>query len=295
MAAVTVLALALVATACAGQERDRRTAVASFYPLAYAAERIAGPGWEVVDLTPPGAEAHDVELSLENRSALERADLVIYLGDLGFQPQVEEAVGDLAATVVAGARGVHLREGEDDFAGDEHGHDEDADPHAWLDPVRFASIVDRVAEGFADADPAHESDYRDRAEDLRDELEGLDRRFRDGLTGCAHDTLVVSHEAFGYLADRYGLHQDGLAGLSPEAEPTAERLQEALGLFRDGHAGAVFFEQGSEAERIARSVAGDGGVPALPLSTLESRPESGDYLTVMEDNLDSLREGLACE
>ncbi|MGH2738543.1 MAG: metal ABC transporter substrate-binding protein, partial [Actinomycetota bacterium] len=105
----------------------------------------------------------------------------------------------------------------------------------------------------------------------------------------------VSHEAFNYILGRYGLRQFGLAGLEPEAEPTLGRLAMAEALLAREEAGAVFFETGGEAERIARTVAEDAGVPALPLSTLESRPPSGDYLSVMEDNLASLRRGLGCE
>lgn len=293
---MVLLTVALLATACAGGPEAKeapggRTVVASFYPLAFVAERLADPATDVLDLTPPGAEAHDVELSLESRAALERADLVLYLGDLGFQPQVEEVVADAAGIVVAVVEGMDLEEPAHE--GGEHA-EEEGDPHVWLDPSRFASIVDRVAEGFARMDAARASEYRGRAQELRGELEDLDRSFRETLSGCAHDTLVVPHEAFQYLTDRYGLRQVGLAGLAPEGEPTAGRLGDAIELIQAGRAGAVFHEQGDEAERAASSLAADLGVPALPLSTLESKPRAGDYLSVMEANLESLREGLGC-
>src|ERR687892_400744 len=257
-----VLVAVLVAALAAGcsASGDAPSAVASFYPLAYAAERVAGPGWRVVDLTPPGTEAHDVELSLEDRAAVDEADVLLYLGDIGFQPQVEEA----------------------------------ADPHAWLDPRLFAVMVDRVADGLAAADVEGSDGFRERAADLRAELEALDNAYRDQLEGCRADVMVVSHEAFGYLAEAYGLRQIGLTGLSPEAEPTIERLGEAGAALESGEAGAGFFEAGGGARRIAESVASDFGVPALPLGTLESEPPSGGYLSVMEDNLESLREGLGC-
>jgi zinc transport system substrate-binding protein len=270
--------------------------VASFYPLAFAAERVAGPGWEVIDLTPPGTEAHDVELSLEDRSAIEDAEVLLYLGDIGFQPQVEEAVSEVPGRVVAVTEGIPLaapipeeEEGEEEHA------EETADPHAWLDPALFARMVDRVADGLAAADPTEAAGYRDRAVALQDELEALDERVRADLEGCDTRSLVVSHEAFGYLAEAYGLEQLGLTGLAPEAEPTVERLGAAGAALADGRATAVFFEAGDEARRIAESVAADFGIPALPLGTLESEPPSGDYLSVMEDNLASLRRGLGCE
>ena len=295
-----VLVAVLVAAFAAGcsASGDAPSAVASFYPLAYAAERVAGPGWRVIDLTPPGTEAHDVELSLEDRAAIEDADVLLYLGDIGFQPQVEEAVPDVSGEVVAAADGIELAPPvpeEEEEGPEEGGHvEETADPHAWLDPRLFAVMVDRVADGLATVDPDGVDAYEDRAADLGDELEALDKAYREELDGCESHVMVVSHEAFGYLAHAYGLRQIGLTGLSPEAEPTLERLGEAGTALETGAARAVFYEAGDEARRIAESVASDFGVPALPLGTLESEPPSGDYLSVMEDNLESLREGLGC-
>jgi zinc transport system substrate-binding protein len=104
----------------------------------------------------------------------------------------------------------------------------------------------------------------------------------------------VSHEAFAYLGGRYDIRQFGLAGVTPEGEPTAGRLTEARRLIEVGEAGAVFYEAGGESQRAIDNLAADAGVPALPLSTLESEPPSGDYISVMEDNLESLRKGLGC-
>lgn len=265
------MVLSAAATACAGQGDDRRTVVASFYPLAFVAQRVAGSGWDVVDLTPPGTEAHDVELAIEDRAAIEDAEVVLYLGDFGFQPQVEAAVREASGTVVA--------------VGEASGEDVEADPHLWLDPTHMA----RMAEVSTAAIPG----ASDRG--LRSDLEALTERYSDGLASCRYRTLVVSHEAFGYLADAYGLEQFGLAGVDPEGEPGAARLAEAHELLSSGRAGAVFFEPSGEGREIAETVAADAGVPALPLSTLESQPANGDYLSVMDDNLASLRRGLECE
>jgi len=266
--AATGLALSALGACSPGEEA--RTVVASFYPLAFAAERVAGSGWEVVDLTPPGTEAHDVELSLEDRSAIQDADVVLYLGDIGFQPQVEEAVEEARGRVLAVADLVAV--------------DAAADPHIWLDPRIMGRMVDGVASAIPGASP----------DALQEDLADLFERYRSGLADCKSRVMVVSHEAFGYLADAFGLEQIGLTGLTPEAEPTVERLGEAGAALADGRAAAVFFEADDEARRIAESVAADFGVPALPLGTLESRPPSGDYLSVMEDNLGSLRRGLGC-
>jgi zinc transport system substrate-binding protein len=264
-----VVVVLAIGTACTA-EGDRNTLVASFYPLAFAAERVTGDDWEVVDLTPPGTEAHDVELSIEDRAAIEDAEVVLYLGDYGFQPQVEAAVEEATGTVVA--------------VGDSSGEDLSADPHLWLDPAHMAQIVMEVTGAVPGA--------TDR--ELRSELVALSDRYADGLATCRFRTMVVPHEAFGYLAETYGLEQFGLAGVNPEGEPGATRLVQAHQLLTSGNAGAVFYEVGGESQEVAETVAADAGVPALPLSTLESEPPTGDYLTVMEDNLASLQRGLDC-
>jgi zinc transport system substrate-binding protein len=288
------VAVGLLAAACSGSS-DEPTVVASFYPLAFVAERVVGPGWEVIDLTPPGAEAHDVELSIESRAALEDADVVLYLGDLGFQPQVESAVAESDGEVVAVADGLQLMEGHPEDEGEEHSDEPALDPHVWLDPIALGQIVDRVGEGLASADPDGVAGYRQRAVSLGAALADLDGRYRAALESCALNTMVVSHEAFGYLAARYGLEQVGLAGVEGEAEPTAGRLGRAGDLLSSGAAAAVFYEEGGESKRVAETVAADAGVPALPLWTLESEPVEGDYLSVMEENLVSLQRGLGCE
>jgi len=282
--------LLLAGMACTGPADESRTIVASVYPLAWAAEEIAGPGWEVIDLTPPGAEAHDIELTLEQRSQIEDADVILYLGDIGFQPEVENVVADVDGRVVTATQGMSLLRAEADHPEDEGDEGEPAlDPHVWLDPVRFLEIADRIRTAISDTEPGGGIDG------VADAIGALDERYVDGLEQCRYDTLVVSHEAFGYLTERYGLSQAGLADLTPEAEPTVEALGEAGAAFESGRAGAVFYEIDAEARSVAETVAGDAGVPALPLNTLESRPADGGYISVMEENLASLREGLECE
>jgi len=281
------LAVAVSLSGCS-ENTDARTAVASFYPLAYAAERIAGPGWRVIDLTPPGTEAHDVELTLEDRAAIEEADLVIYLGDIGFQPQVEAAAQSAKGRVLALAPQIFLDPEGDGLEG--------IDPHVWLDPGAMRTMTSLIANEFGAVDRSSREAYRERADRLRSELQALNDEYGRTLdiTRCRYDTVIVPHEAFEYMVGRYAFEQFGLTGVTPESEPTTERLAEAQRLIEEGEAGAVFYEAGGET-RTAENLAADAGVPALPLSTLESEPPSGDYISVMEDNLASLREGLGCE
>jgi zinc transport system substrate-binding protein len=270
---------ALVLSGCSGVGASKRTAVVSFYPLAYAAERILGSGWEVIDLTPPGTEAHDVELTVEARAAIEDADMVIHYGQVGFQPQVDAALEDARGLIVSAS-----------------GPGAGRDPHMWLWPQLYLTrVVTAVYRGIDEGQGTDSDGYYRRYRQMVRDLQALEDRYRRTLVDCSHDVLIVPHEAFGYLVIPYHFRQFGLAGPVPEGEPTATRLAEAERLIESGQAGAVFYEPTDEqSRRVAESLASDAGVPTLPLSTLESEPPEGDYLSVMEDNLDSLRQGLGC-
>jgi zinc transport system substrate-binding protein len=270
---VLALGLGVAIPACSGQEEVGRTVVASIYPLAWSAERIAAPGWQVIDLTPPGVEAHDVELSLEDRAAIQEADVIVYMGDIGFQPQVESAVDDASGRVVDAASFVV---GDSAVA---------RDPHIWLLPQHMVRIAEAIASRIPGSSPRG----------FQADLAQLGEAYTAGLEDCRYGSAIVSHEAFGYLADDYGFRQFGLTGVTPEGEPTADRLTEARRLIAEGEAGAVFYETAEESQRAVDTLAADAGVPALPLSTLESEPPSGDYISVMENNLGSLRQGLGCK
>jgi zinc transport system substrate-binding protein len=285
-----VLVLAILLGACGGpaaSSGDRVEVVGSFYPLAWVAVQIGGDRVEVSDLTPPGVEAHDTSLSARQVAEVHDADIVLILGFIGFQPQVEDAARQSSATVVEVTKGLDLRPSEETGLS--------ADPHVWLDPVLMERIADAVTLALGRADPSGRAEYEARGAAVNEQLRSLDTDYRAGLEGCAFATFVTTHEAFGYLADEYGLRELGIEGLTPEAEPAAEQLRAAEEAIRSGEAApAVFFEQTDEGERIGRSVASSVGVEALPLGTLEFDPSPEDYGSVMRANLASLRRGLQC-
>ena len=267
---VLLLAVALSLAGCGdGSGDDSETVVAAFYPLAWAAEQIAAEETEVVNLTPPGAEPHDVELSPRDAETIREAHLVIYAGG-GFQPAVEDAVSGregLSVDVLDGER----------------------DPHVWLDPVRFAEVGRKVGRAF---------ERPDQAELLADELMRLDASFRRGLERCERRILITSHAAFGHLAARYGLTQLSLTGASPEAEPGPRELERLIDDVRASGATTVFAEP-LVSDRVAETVAREAGAEVAVLDPLEGlsadRLAAGeDYLTVMRANLATLREALAC-
>ena len=280
--------------------------ITAFYPLQFVTERVAGDHADVVNLTRPGKEPHDLELSVAQTAAVTTADLVVY--EKGLQAAVDAAVEQadgvpaIDAGAVAGLEPIS-HDGHDDAEHDDegdHGEEEhsdlgDLDPHFWLDPLKLAKVADAVAEGLAKADPLHAADYRTNAAALDEDLTNLDQEYADGLTGCTRDTVVVSHNAFGYLG-RYGLFIEPISGLSPEAEPTPADLARLQQLIEEDGITTVFGER-LVSPKLAQSLADDMGVRTEildPIEGLTSETSEDDYLSLMRDNLAALREANGC-
>ncbi|GAA3166166.1 zinc ABC transporter substrate-binding protein [Blastococcus jejuensis] len=275
------------------------TVVAGFYPLEWAAARVGGDRVDVSSLTPPGAEAHDLELAPQDVAAVAEADLMVYLD--GFQPALDEAAaseaGDSAWDAGLAAdltRAAAPHEGEDE---DEAHSDEDAvDPHFWLDPVRLAAVGDALAERLTELDPDGATAYEENAAALRADLEDLDSEMQEGLATCATDTLVTAHDAFGYLADRYGFEVVGISGLSPSQEPEPAQLAEIAELVSERGVTTVYTETLVD-PAVAETVAAEAGVQTAVLDPLEGLTDESagdDYLAVMRANLATLQEGQTC-
>ena len=273
-------ALALLVAGCgaaASGSNGRSSVVAAFYPLAFAAEQVGGQKVDVTNLTPPGAEPHDVELTPQEVGKLQSARVVLYLSH-GFQPAVEQAVGGASGKRVDALAGLGLRED----AGK-------TDPHVWLDPVLYARIVRKI--GGALGRPARAAAFAGR-------VLALDREYRAGLAHCARRDIVTTHAAFGYLAARYHLHQVPITGIDPESEPDPRRVQALIDLVRREHVNVVFFER-LVSPRLADTVARDGGARTAVLDPIEGlTPSEQDrgytYFTLMRRNLRELRSALGC-
>jgi len=272
--------------AVSGTEGDGRELVGSFYPLAWVTGQVAGEGWEVSNLTAPGGEPHDLELSIDATARLARADLVVYLH--GFQPAVDDAVAGTAEGETLDAAGVVDLE-------ELTGHDGELDPHFWQDPARMATLAEAVAEQLGRIDEAGAADYADRARELGADLRDLDRAYAEGLADCQRDVVVVSHDAFGYLG-KYGLRLEPIAGLSPDAEPTPAALAELGRLIRDEGITTVFSERLASpamAETLASDLGVDTGV-LDPVEGLTDQTADEDYFSLMRANLAALEEANGC-
>ena len=300
--------------------------VASFYPMTFLVERIGGEHVSVTTLTEPGVEPHDLDISPQQTAAVADAELVVYVQ--GIQPAVDETVEQSATGEVAEAtRYTSLESHEDEHAEDghaedehgdehaedghaeeehgdehaeeghehEHSHDVDGlDPHVWLDPSKYAQVAQGVGAAMANADPDHMADYERNTAELVEELTALDTEFAEGLAGAEGGTFITTHSAFGYLAARYGLHEESINGLDPESEPSGARMRELREVAEADGVTTVFFET-LVSDETARTLADDLGLETAVLDPLEGITEDSpgaDYMEVMRANLAALQEAL---
>lgn len=270
-----VLALAACTSPAAS---DRPVVVAAFYPLAEIVERVGGDAFTVIDLTPPGAEPHDLDLAPDDVATIADAALVVYVGG-GFQPALEEALGERTGP------SVDLSDGA-------------SDPHVWLDPARMVSMAATVSLELSRLDPAGADRFVQASTAYAAELSALAQRYLVGLAMCERRAIVVAHDSFGHLATRYDLTQHAIAGLSPETEPDAATLAQLTTLVERDGVTVVFTEPLVDAS-ISRTLAAEAGVTTDVLDPIESLTReqiaAGEsYVTVMDRNLAALRGALDC-
>ncbi|MHC0429848.1 metal ABC transporter substrate-binding protein [Streptomyces sp. O3] len=307
--------------------------VASFYPMQFLAEEIGGEHVAVNSLTKPGTEPHDLVITAKQTAQLTEADVVLYLS--GLQPAVDASVEQAGVKhTVDAAKLTALEDHGDDGHGHDHGEDEhadgehadehaegehadehadehtddhadhdhggesaDGDPHIWLDPVKYAEVAQGVGKALAKADPDHADAYQTNTDKLVKKLDALNTEFQTGLKDTETKTFITSHSAFGYLADRYGLDQEGIAGLDPESEPSPARMKELQKTAKAENVSTVFFET-LASDKMAKTLAEDTGLKTDVLDPLEGitdQSQGDDYFEVMRANLTALEKALGAK
>lgn len=267
--------------------------IASFYPLYFFAKEIGKDKADVGNITPAGSEPHDYEPTTQDLAKISKADmLVLNGGNLeAWGGKIKDQLqGTKVLTVIAG----------DNLANkqlDEYGK-KILDPHIWLDPELAKKEVARITAGYISIDPAHASYYQNNERELENQFNQLDEKFVRGLSNCKQKDFVTSHAAFGYLATRYGINQIAISGVSPDEEPSSQKLAEITDLVKKENIKVIFFES-LVSPRLAQTIAGETGAKTMVLDPIEGISDDQikrgkNYFTVMEDNLKNLRSALQC-
>lgn len=298
---LSTLLLATLLSSCAPQvetsESEALKVAASIYPLAFFAEQIGGDLVTVNLLVPTGLEPHDFEPSPSDLRALYEADLIVFNG-AGLEPWLEDLEQELMAEGVEIFEAVSLLDmlpaGED--AEDEH---EEMDPHVWLDPIRAQMIILSLVNTLAILDPENTETYMNNAKVLTGELSRMDEDFRSALEQCSEREFVVSHAAFAYLANRYGLEMIAISGISSHDEPSLKHLETIASTMNEHGLSFIYMEPLYESP-FARTIGEETGAELLVLNPIEGLTEldvedGRDYFDLMRENFENLKKGLSCE
>lgn len=292
---IGVLAPVLLVIGCGatrGGGEERLSVVASFYPLEFLASRVVGERAVVTNLVKPGVEPHDFEPTADDLKLLTAADVLIYNG-LGLEPWLDRALASIQRQdLVIVAAGEAIDPGDIRQGIDEEGRSA-PDSHIWLDPRNAILEVEAIRDAVKKADPEGADEFEANAAALITDLTALDARYAASFERCRLDYFVTAHEAFGYLADRYGLKQIAVTGIEQE-EPNPEQLAQIVNAVRTNDVKFVLTEPGPS-PKIAETLAREVGANVRVLDPIEFQAPDGDYLTTMESNRLVLREVLECD
>ena len=296
-----LLAVALTPTAAHATRSDHSdskkkvTVTAAFFPLAAAVAQVGGSLVKVTNLTPAGVEPHDIELNTQQAESVLDADLAVMVGN-GFQPQVEDIAADRSGPTLNVLKALPINAGDKKV---EEGDATALDPHVWLDPVLYQSVVDAIASALSKVDPDHAADYTANAAAYNAKLATLNTEYETGLANCSRQLLVTAHEAFGWLTQRYGLTPEGIAGISPDAEPNPQRLADLTDLVEKKGVTTIYTED-LVSPKVSRTLAREaGGLKTATLNPLEGLTAKqikagATYISEMQDNLQAIQKGLGC-
>ena len=297
--ALLLVAISVVAVACDGDldppPGGEVTVITTTYPLTFLSEKIGGNRITVNQLTKPGVEAHDFEPAPSDIRAISDSELFIY-NHPSFESWALNAAyasstdGDNSPTVTV--QTVIL-----ESVGEDHGEDH-VDTHVWLNPLKAQKQADRILSALVEIDPEGAQIYTRNADGLDVELQALDDLINKQISSCELDSVVVSHLAFGHMAERYGFEQIGLAGLSPEFESGPAQIAGVIKKINELGISHIMQEP-IVSNRLAETVAAETGAELLSLHPLEVRTSEQasaelDYLDIMKSNADALQTALRC-
>lgn len=276
------------------------TIYTTIYPIQYAVEQIGGDAITVETVYPPGVDAHTYEPTTRDMTKIADGDAFMYLG-AGMEGFAETAANALASQSI---KLIEIGEHEELFndasheeqeEDSHHGHDHgDHDPHIWLDPQRMTEIASIIKDELVALNPENESLFNDNLQALEEDLMELDQNFTDILETKNNTKILVSHAAFGYWEERYGIEQISIHGLSPENEPSQRELIEIVDHAEEHELDYIIFEQNTSTQvsEIIRDQIGAETLVIHNLATLRDEDISNneDYISLMNYNLEILDE-----
>ncbi|MNI15678.1 High-affinity zinc uptake system binding-protein ZnuA precursor [compost metagenome] len=284
--------------------------ITSFYPLYDFTSKIGGEHVNAINLVPAGVEPHDYSLKSRDMMDITKAELFVYQG-AGFEGWVHDFMDSLKSDanvkIIEASKGAKLLQvsADDKGHGEEgHNHQESkdhegemqVDPHAWLSPSNAKKMGENIRDGLIQVDPANKADYEKNYEKFAAQMTDLDARYKSALSATKKKEIAVSHQAFAYLCNDYGLTQMSIMGLSPDSEPTAQDLKQINAFIKEHDVKYIFFEE-LVSDKLAKTLAKDAKIETMVLNPVEGLTEKQiqageDYFSVMDNNLKNIVKAL---
>src|SRR5258708_28720330 len=272
---------------------DKLQITASFYPMYFFASQIGGDKVQVYNITPASAEPHDYEPTTQDIARISRSNLVVLNGGKleAWGDKIKDQLKGTNVLIVTAGQGLADRQLS------ENGNNIQ-DPHVWQNPLLAKKQVEAIEKGFEKIDPQDTMYFQANASKLYGELDQLDSEFKQGLSSCQKKDFVTSHAAFGYLATQYGINQVAISGVSPDQEPSSQKLAEITDLVKKQDIKIIFFES-LVSPKLSQTIAHETGAQTMVLDPIEGLTQEDlnlgrNYLTVMRDNLSALQAALQC-
>ena len=258
---------------------DKLKVCTSFYTVYDFVQKIGGDKIEIINLVPSGVEPHDWEPNPRDLVILEQADVLVCNG-LGMESWLSKITNSVNMDKL---EVVEISSGVKEIKGD---------PHVWLNPLNVKIELKNIADALIRLDKQNETYYRDNYDKYAREIDKLDDEYITRLSNCTRNEIVVTHKAFGYLCDRYGLLQVALQGVTNDGEPSMQKISETIKVIREKDIKTIFAENAID-EKIMKTIAKETGSTISRLETLENVTgqdiENGrEYFSIMRSNLDAL-------
>lgn len=265
------------------QVSDQQKILVTFYPIYQFTKAVGGEKVDVSVIIPSGVEPHDWEPTIQDIENLKKANMIIING-AGLEPWIPKLVSENSNMIIVdSSKNIQLLK---------HEGNNMTDPHIWLDPILVKIQVQNIADGLIKIDPKNADYYQQNANRYKEKLDSLDNEIKTDLASCSKKDFLSFHDAFSYFSKEYGLNQNTIVGgLNPEAEPTAQTLEEITQKAKTLGINVVFTEEAVNPQ-ISKVIADEIHGKVLVLSPLEVTNIHDDYIEKMQNNLSNLKEAL---
>lgn len=308
---LSLLSIILVLSGCnakddtSGEKNDAIIDIfTTVFPLKDFADKIGGKYVEVKTIYPPGTDEHTFEPSQKDIIKMAESDLFFYIGHNleGFVTKAEPILKQEGVQLTAVGEKVEIQHGNEHEDEDSHDHEDDGhkhgdmNPHLWIDPIYAMEMAGVIRDSLIKQMPEQQAYFENNYSNLEKQLQELHGQFNTAVENPKTNKIIVSHGAYGYWENRYGIEQISVTGLSGSSEPSQKQLEEIIETAKDNDLKYVIFEQ-NVSSKLTEIIQNEIGAKPLQLHNLSVLTDKDienneDYFSIMSQNAETLRTAL---